>query len=266
MGDFNSIPTSLAMDVIRDHAQLTDGWVATHPENDSFSGSPDPAEAIEHFGVTADSPLCTYSAGKPLDDHARQFFGKRLDYVLFRGPVQIRGPVLRCTQTKVVFTDTVPRQSFSHSDHFGLESTFRISSRPPRTISASSRGLQKADAVSGGDDISEPISSVHLTDESLGTMVDALTTCSRLSRQRSRKYLAFLGGSVCLLVTCIVGSAWLPRSWANPIVVLIAAVATWFGTTMLYIGFVYGRWEVNALQNIIEELEIHRSTIVDRSR
>jgi sphingomyelin phosphodiesterase 2 len=42
-------------------------------------------------------------------------------------------------------------------------------------------------------------------------------------------------------------------------VMLFAAVTTWFGTTMFYVGFVYGRWEVNALQNIIEELEIHKA-------
>jgi sphingomyelin phosphodiesterase 2 len=30
---------------------------------------------------------------------------------------------------------------------------------------------------------------------------------------------------------------------------------------MLYVGFVYGRWEVNALMNVIEELELYQKSM-----
>jgi sphingomyelin phosphodiesterase 2 len=30
---------------------------------------------------------------------------------------------------------------------------------------------------------------------------------------------------------------------------------------MLYVGFVYGRWENNALMNVIEELELYRKSV-----
>jgi sphingomyelin phosphodiesterase 2 len=30
---------------------------------------------------------------------------------------------------------------------------------------------------------------------------------------------------------------------------------------MLYVGFVYGRWEANALMNVIEELELYQKSI-----
>jgi len=46
-----------------------------------------PLEALHTFGVTADSPVNTHSAGEPLDDYAGQLMGKRLDYVLYRPPV-----------------------------------------------------------------------------------------------------------------------------------------------------------------------------------
>jgi len=46
-----------------------------------------------------------------------------------------------------------------------------------------------------------------------------------------------------------------------PYIVLGGAVATWLGTTMAYIGFVYGRWEINALMNVIEELELYRKSV-----
>jgi sphingomyelin phosphodiesterase 2 len=273
MGDYNSVPTTLPMTIIRDHAQLTDAWVASHPsllESDSSSVALDPAEAIDRFGVTADSPSCSYSAGKPLDDHAKQFLGKRLDYILFRSPEikegRPKGPRLKCTQSKVVFTEKVPRREFSYSDHFGLEATFRIFRRTTPSSRTSSLDKPHEPAphevdLTAADEDEPPLPPTYLTHASLGTVVHALTTCYRLSLVRSRKYLYFFGGAVGLLLTCIVGSAWLPRSWANPAVMLLSAVTTWFGTTMLYVGFVYGRWEVNALLNIIEELEIHRSTI-----
>jgi sphingomyelin phosphodiesterase 2 len=250
VGDYNTVPTGLPMIVIRDHAQLVDGWVASHPshvEIDSSFVVTDPVESIERFGVTADSPLNTWSAGKWLDEHAKQFLGKRLDYVLFRQPEQREGtsrrPLLKCVQSKVVFTDKAPRREFSYSDHFGLEATFHIESTP-------------------SDVDASLFPTTQLADADIGTVVHALTTCYRISTARSRKYLSFFVGAVGFLLLIIIGSAWLPRSYANPVVVLVAAVTTWFGTTMLYIGFVYGRWEVNALQNIIEELEIHRSNLV----
>jgi sphingomyelin phosphodiesterase 2 len=280
MGDFNSVPTTLPMTIIRDHAHLTDAWLASHPHllDASSSGSVlDPSEAIERFGVTADSPLCSYSAGKPLDDHAREFLGKRLDYVLFRQPEHRKGPMLKCTQSKVVLTEKVPRRPFSYSDHFGLEATFRIFARSANSsingsiATSGETSLKKSEGEVAAHEVTlsprdvedEPLPPTYLTHTSLGTVVHALTTCYRLSLARSQKYLYLFGGSIGLLVTCIVGSAWLPRSWANPVVVLLAGVTTWFGTTMLYVGFIYGRWEVNALLNIIEELEIHRSTLVD---
>jgi sphingomyelin phosphodiesterase 2 len=278
MGDFNSVPTTLPMTIIRDHAQLTDAWVASHPhllDADSSAISLDAAEAIDRFGVTADSPTCTYSAGKPLDDHARQFLGKRLDYILYRAPEQMqgqpKGPRLRCTQSKVVFTERVPRCEFSYSDHFGLEATFRIFGRgPPSSRTASVDEARKPAAheveLTADDEDADPLPPTYLTHASLATVVHALTTCCSLSKARSRKYLALFGGAVGLLVTCIAGSAWIPRSYANPAVVLLGAVTTWFGTTMLYVGFVYGRWEVNALLNIIEELEIRRSTMGDEAQ
>jgi len=61
-----------------------------------------------------------------------------------------------------------------------------------------------------------------------------------------------------ILLVVMIGTSWLPRSWINPVVILLAILVTWLGTTMLYEGFLYGNWECNALMNIIEELEIHR--------
>jgi sphingomyelin phosphodiesterase 2 len=66
-----------------------------------------------------------------------------------------------------------------------------------------------------------------------------------------------------MLIYVPTGTAWLPVSWINPIFILLTIALSWLGTTMLYIGFVYGRWEVNALMNVVEELEIVRSGLAD---
>jgi sphingomyelin phosphodiesterase 2 len=53
-----------------------------------------------------------------------------------------------------------------------------------------------------------------------------------------------------------VGSAWVPNAWANPAVVFIVVGLSWLATTTLYVGFIYGNWELNALKNVVEELEL----------
>jgi sphingomyelin phosphodiesterase 2 len=279
MGDFNSVPTSLPMTIIRDHAQLADAWVESNTEVllDSTHRL-ESREAIDRFGVTADSPINTYSAGKWLDDHAREFSGKRLDYVLYRQPTLTTRlaeaspqPVLCCTQTKVVFIERIPGIDVSFSDHFGLEATFEIgrqvaTNAPTSNTVNGSGGAQNKVEIglrSSNEQTTEIAPPTHLTDASIDSVLRALSTCCEQSRVRSRKYLSLFGGSVCLLLATIVGSAWLPRTWANPAVTLLAATTTWFGTTMLYIGFIYGRWEVNALLNVMEELEIYQSSRSD---
>ena len=117
------------MAVIKEHSGLRDAWADTHPNiPTTLAPGITPMEALHTFGLTADSPVDSYSVGKPLDAYARQFLGKRLDYILYRQPVRSssRTPVLVPTQSDVVFTDHVPEKNYSYSDHFGLEATFSI--------------------------------------------------------------------------------------------------------------------------------------------
>ncbi|KAL9933946.1 hypothetical protein V8E36_007028 [Tilletia maclaganii] len=163
MGDINSTPPSLTIAVLRDVGGLQDAFLASHPSlpahaislppTAAHNGPPDPHRAIAELGVTCDSPLNTWTAGKPLDSRARGGAGKRLDYVFWRGPndplsrpfglfgngrdegeTQGAGPVhqdprgrLRCTHSAVVFTERLThRPDISFSDHFGLAATFTI--------------------------------------------------------------------------------------------------------------------------------------------
>ena len=221
------------MTIILNHASLTDAWRVTHPNTDTVSVFT-PLEAVQKLGITADSPLNSYTAGK---GYARGTWGKRLDYVLYRQPNSPNQqlPILKATSSQVVFMDPVPGHRFSHSDHFGLETTFEIIheagvSTPPR----------------------------ELSNESIATTIHALTSCYRFSRERSRRELFIFGLCIVILFGVIIGSAWLPHSWINPIFILFTVFIAWLATTMLYEGFIFGHWECNALMNVIEELEIHK--------
>ncbi|QRV80431.1 endonuclease/exonuclease/phosphatase family protein [Ceratobasidium sp. AG-Ba] len=135
-GDFNAVDGSAPIEFIRAHAKVQDAWWATH--NLSSPAVPmyplplpvPPAKqesatsaltAIHEHGVTADSPLNSWSAGKPLDNVARRHLGKRLDYVLYRGPdAQVEWELI-AKEAKVVMTERMPDLGVSLSDHFGVE-------------------------------------------------------------------------------------------------------------------------------------------------
>ncbi|RDB28752.1 Inositol phosphosphingolipids phospholipase C [Hypsizygus marmoreus] len=258
LGDFNSIPTTLPMTVIREHAALSDSWLVTHPNESSIPSVSSPLEAITRFGVTADSPLNSYSAGKPLDPHARKFWGKRLDYVLYRQPYRphisskSEVPVLRAIDCKVVLTDNVPGFDYSLSDHFGLEATLEIQETPHEELFSERRTPPSDQPITLARAPSE------LSNASIATVIQAMTTCYQFSRQRAKKEIRIFGLCLFLLVAIIFGTSWLPYSWINPIFLILAIFISWLATTMLYEGFLYGNWECNALMNIIEELEIYR--------
>ncbi|KAI0363527.1 DNase I-like protein [Pilatotrama ljubarskyi] len=279
-GDFNSVPTSLPISIIRDHAGLTDAWVVTHPNtpDPSPTNPPSPQDAIRIHGVTADSPLNSYSAGKPLEPLARRYQGKRLDYVFFRQPssppASARAPVLRPVDTRVVLTDRVPEYDFSYSDHFGLEATFEIdgtqhgdaTDRSGIHLPSPTHSRRDASYILPSHPNPQPPAAKDISPESITQTLQSLTARYRYAQAQGRSQLLIFILCIALLLAIIVGSAWLPRSWINPIFMFVTVVLAWLATTMLYIGFVYGNWEVNALTNIIEELELYRGMLEEQRR
>ncbi|KAI0652406.1 Endonuclease/exonuclease/phosphatase [Trametes meyenii] len=271
-GDFNSVPPSLPMSIIRDHAGLTDAWVTTHPNapDPSPSSPPTPLDAIRIHGVTADSPLNSYSAGKPLEPLARKFQGKRLDYVFYRPPASHpadpRKPVLRPIGTRVVLTERVPGYDFSFSDHFGLEATFTID-MPEGSEDLGPSALRR-DSLSlpSAGKPQPPVSSQDISPDSITQTLLSLTSRYRYAQAQGRTQLTIFAVCIAFLLAIIIGSAWFPRSWINPIFMVVTVALAWLATTMLYIGFVYGNWEVNALTNIIEELELYRGALEEQRR
>jgi sphingomyelin phosphodiesterase 2 len=217
------------------------------------------------YGVTADSPLNTYSAGKPLDGHARTFCGKRLDYIFFRDPVPLLAlstppPTLVAADARVLLTDPVPGLPFSYSDHFGVSATLHIEyprddPNPTTLINAKKHSLSTPFTPDPARD-----SDANLTAADATAVLGALATCHHHAHARAKRHLLVFGFSVGTLISLVAGAGRFPPE-ATPFVVLGSAVSTWLGTTMLYVGFVHGRWEVNALLNVIEELELYRKCV-----
>lgn len=274
-GDFNSVPQAPPMAIIREHAQLKDAWLESHPPQSSFGGGiPTPSEAINAFGVTCDSPLNFYSAGKTLEPYARKYQGKRLDYIFYRQPssppASDRTPLIKCVNSKVAFTDPVPGYNFSFSDHFGLEATFEISlpgadvTNPEETYVPAPAEPRSPSFVLTSVPNPNPAPPPALSSDLITSTLQSLMARYRFAQSQARFHLSVFAVCLFLLLVFIIGSAWLPKSWINPIFMILTIFLAWLSTTMLYIGFVYGRWELNALTNIIEELEIYRSSLEGR--
>ncbi|WWC97082.1 hypothetical protein V866_003959 [Kwoniella sp. B9012] len=91
MGDFNSQPWSIPIAMLKNHGNLTDSFESvTKTANMDLSPQPTPEEALKSYGMTCDSPLNTYSAGKPIPGTVLEKGGKRLDYIFFRQPAIAR--------------------------------------------------------------------------------------------------------------------------------------------------------------------------------
>lgn len=237
MGDFNSIPESLPMRIVRDHSGLIDAWETVHGKRASATKQTDPKSAVSSLGVTADSPINTYSSGKNLDYIARLGLGKRLDCIFYRGPIGRPDRFkLHCVQANVVFTETIPDGNVSYSDHFGVEATIDISN---------SEGVLDESTESS------------ISDETSLLLTRALVESYRQSSSRSRLELTIFVSCLILLLALCVGSAWVPSRY-NPISILITVLLSWLGTTMLYSGFIYGNWERRTLTSVTEELELTR--------
>ncbi|KAH8987417.1 inositol phosphophingolipids phospholipase C [Lactarius hatsudake] len=226
--DFNSVPTSLPMTVIREHASLSDAWEGTHPAT-----SPSIASTLVYLPTQAS-----------LDVHARTFHGKRLDYIFFRDPVSPLAsaappPTLVAADARVLLTDTVPGLPFSYSDHFGVSATLHIRSPWDEFNHASPDDGHITAQKQMPSAISTPFTPTRRP------FLGSLVTCHHHADARAKRHLLVFAFSLVL-------GRFPPK--ATPFVVLGSAVFTWLGTTMFYVGFVHGRWEVNALLNVIDEL------------
>lgn len=239
------------MALLRDVGLLTDAFVQAHPNLPANAVSlptqnsrirADPRRSIAELGVTCDSPLNTWTAGKPLDERAIKGAGKRLDYVLFRGPAvssaedaaSAQGR-LRCVESTVVFTELLEDIQLSYSDHFGLEAVFQI------------QAADSSDKQGGGARLARPTpSSAHSSriSQTLTSSLSALAAALITSRKTQTTHMLAFVAALVLALTAIGCSAIRSAGGAiGALWTLVALLCGWAGTTALYSAVIWGEWE-----------------------
>lgn len=265
MGDFNSQPWSIPIALLRGYGGLRDSFVEAHPgANDPTPASLTAAMALESAGMTCDSPLNTWSQGKPIPPNVTAAGGKRLDYIFYTPP---RPPAhgqrgLRCSASKVVLTDHIPGREMSVSDHFGLASTFVLSDGPVNPTPASQAPLlldsESESSVippTAGGSVYELQRADSGSDGAIRAALGALRAYGRLARARTLRFNALVLVCIVAVVGLTVGSAWQPKPWIQPIFTLLAFALGAFGATMVYVGWLWGRWEKGLLDEVTSEME-----------
>lgn len=247
LGDFNSTPPSLSIAILRDVGELTDAFLQSHPDLPAHAVylpnqrgvRPEPRRSISELGITCDSPLNTWTSGKPLDERAKKGAGKRLDYIFFRGPVkqagvphlQIQGR-LKCIESNVVFTELMEGHEVSYSDHFGLEAILNI--------------LDHSEAARSSvtDDHHHSAYNSRLS-QTLTSSLSALAAALTVSRSSQRTHM-FIFVTILILAIFSIGFSSSSKTGSggfNGLWTLVAVICGWTGSTALYSAVVWGEWE-----------------------
>ncbi|PRP77395.1 hypothetical protein PROFUN_14401 [Planoprotostelium fungivorum] len=233
MGDFNSTPDSAAMNVVYYHGLMRDAWSELHGNLLPDVPVEDDEKAIEEFGVTCNSPRNTWSAGKRFDERSTRWRGKRLDYVLYRENENNSHHQLVCTSSKVVFVNSIPDTNISFSDHYGVAAVFRLDPTKTKREFQVTKNRQFYREIAG-----------------------YLRTYRGHALSTSRHQMVQFGICLALAVGLVVGTSFQPKTWLNWIFPLCTFPVSFYGATMLYTGFIYGRWEVAAIDNLSEEMQL----------
>ncbi|PWN45819.1 hypothetical protein IE81DRAFT_336075 [Ceraceosorus guamensis] len=285
LGDFNSTPPSLSLALLRDVGGLSDAFAVTHPDlppgavalsntptDQSGSSSRSARRSIEQLGVTCDSPLNTWTQGKEakLDRNARAGLGKRLDYILYRGPAApspsntrpgiadnfdsathlskdaFSSVRLEAKTCHVCWTETLPDlQHVSYSDHFGLSASFRILSS------------DEAGAKATKD---HPRSTTQVA-QSLTSALQALSVSLHASRASQKMHFQFFFAALLvafalLFASPLASGAGLLAALGRFGMTLLAVVAGAAGATMLYSSVIWGEWERRTILTLIESISM----------
>lgn len=240
------------MNIVCEHSGLHDAWASVHPppnlsldERSRIS----PADAISLYGYTWGSPLGSYWYST---DEPRDQLGTRIDYVLFRNPSSsssTASPQLVPTEARVAFSDLIPGQNFSYSDHFGVEATFEIE-HPD-----SKKDILLPDIPIDGK--TTVLKQSRLSREHALQLLDALKIGLTHSVARAQSELRVSIACALTLASVLISTAWSPLGYLTPLFVFAGAAVTWVGTTGLYVGYLHGRWDAHTLQNVIEEVELY---------
>jgi sphingomyelin phosphodiesterase 2 len=166
----------------------------------------------------------------------------RLDYVFVN---QNRAAVKDCT---VVFTEPVPLLHCSYSDHFGIHVKLQILSNGDEdggTKVADNGVLSKPAVFDTIDRISERYLAREL----------------RQSRYRIGHFFA----SLFVFIAFLIGQWWVQPKAGHFVILLATVLVVVTGTINGLIGFIFGKWEINALREFISEVRLAKGVYLEGS-
>lgn len=208
-------------------------------------------EAIQNNGITCDSPLNSWSAGKHFNDDVIRHKGKRLDYIMFLRAKKGRGSAdtscIHVENCKVTATENCPGTDYSLTDHFGVEAQFAFTSFTDDDPTSPNLADHNDETL---------IPARPHSREAVSLALAAITIYSSRSQIAHQGQLALFGMSLLGIPVLSIAASFQPLKWLNWIFVLLGIGNGVLGATMLYTGFVGGRWERSAIKNVMGDMAI----------
>ncbi|KAG9070792.1 phospholipase C type enzyme [Linnemannia hyalina] len=270
LGDYNSAPDSLVIQLLKKQGGLTDSWNRVHPEpRNPIPSGLTPEEGVAIMGVTCDTPLNSWAGHVWLNYLTNDPIGERLDYVFFK-----ETPEMTCTHVEVAFRDQIsgigaPNSGLkNYSDHFGVNAKFLIQpavyhfqNRSPAlglsdsSVSLGARDSSATTAIQGKDQ--------EFTVEFLEEILLVLKQHRGNSASRRKLELTVIFPLMLLGVFGInIAYFWIQPRWAAFIVSWVAsALSSGWIVHFLY-GLLYGGETASAYSNTIAEVQ----TVLDYKR
>ncbi|KAF9913152.1 phospholipase C type enzyme [Linnemannia zychae] len=259
VGDYNSAPNSLVIQLLKRQGGLTDSWDKMHPEPNPIPSGLTPEQGVAIMGVTCDTPLNSWAGHHWLNYLTNDPIGERLDYVFFK-----ETPEMTCTHVEVAFTDKISGIGKlnsglkNYSDHFGVNAKFLIH---PAVYHFQNRTSTLAHSDSAGTVTAGQGKDQELTVDLLEQVLLILKHHLAKSQARSKLELTvsaplMLLGSLGLTISYF----WIKPRWAAFIVSLIvSALSSGWIVHFLY-GLLFGGEMFSAFSNTIQEVQ----TALDR--
>ncbi|ORX90643.1 DNase I-like protein [Basidiobolus meristosporus CBS 931.73] len=127
LGDYNSKPDNLVINMLKSYGGLTDSWDQIHRSrmrDVTYNPNMNVDDIVRMNGLTCDVPSNTFTKRKLKQQMDNQLPGERLDYIFYS-----QNPYMRCKDSQVCLTELIPGLGCSFSDHFAVTSTFDIANK-----------------------------------------------------------------------------------------------------------------------------------------
>ncbi|KAF9965507.1 hypothetical protein BGZ70_004703 [Mortierella alpina] len=288
LGDYNSAPNSLVVQLMRKQGGLTDAWDRIHPEpRDPIPTGLTPEEGVAIMGVTCDTPLNTWSKHTWHNYLTNDLIGERLDYIFYR-----ETPEMACTKVEVAVREQIsgigkPNSGVkNYSDHFGVHASFTLqpavyhyqNRKPlmplsdsvmsmgtavtvvPLTTSPTSSSSTTATAAAAAEEgVKEQGMSVDMLEQILLILKQHLAKAQAYSKRELTIVFPIM---LILALGLIISFFWIEPKWASFIVALVlSALSSAWIVHFLY-GFLYGGETNSSYTNVIQEVQ----TVLDYKR